>query len=206
MRFRIGAHGFDPQTRQLSAPDAHIATMTPKAAQMLALLIEASPEAVTHERIYAALWPGTFVESGNLHNLAAEIRDAAGDRKFLQTIHKFGYALRDAVTFETVTRFVLIVGDMRIELPDGTTVIGRDQLPFADVSRRHAAITIDGADVSIADLGSKNGTFVGTIAVTSPQRLQDGDEICLGRTKGRVVAIAPGETTATAAPISESRG
>lgn len=204
MRFRIGTCDFDSHTRRLAC-DGRIASLSPKAAQMLGVLAEAAPDAVTHQQLYTALWPDTFVEPGNLHNLAAEIRDAAGDRKFLQTIHKFGYALRDAVAREAAALFAIIVGDTRIELPHGTTIVGRDQLPFADVSRQHAAITVSDSHVTIRDLGSKNGTFVGTRALVTEERLHDGDEICFGRTRGRLVALAPSETTATAAPITGSR-
>jgi hypothetical protein len=82
-------------------------------------------------------------------------------------------------------------------LPDGRTVtmdegpitIGR--LPEcsivvedANVSRRHAEVRRDGPDVVVSDLGSTNGTRVNGTQVRT-RRLNDGDEITVGRTSIR---------------------
>ena len=48
------------------------------------------------------------------------------------------------------------------------------------MSRRHARIVIDGDDVRIEDLGSKNGTTVGETAATGAVALRDGDRIAFG--------------------------
>ena len=48
------------------------------------------------------------------------------------------------------------------------------------VSRHHARIVISGSEATIEDLGSKNGTYVGSELVTVPRRLDDGDQIRLG--------------------------
>lgn len=49
------------------------------------------------------------------------------------------------------------------------------------ISRRHALITRNGSDYYLADLGSRNGTFVNGQPVGSePRRLQDRDELVLG--------------------------
>jgi predicted component of type VI protein secretion system len=51
----------------------------------------------------------------------------------------------------------------------------------APVSRRHAVITVRDGMHWLADLGSRNGTFLRGAAVgTEPQRLIDGDEVVLG--------------------------
>ena len=46
-------------------------------------------------------------------------------------------------------------------------------------SRRHARITMEGAEIRIQDLGSRNGTFVGGQRVTE-RTLVDGDKIQIG--------------------------
>ncbi|HEY0143060.1 MAG TPA: FHA domain-containing protein [Thermoanaerobaculia bacterium] len=199
MRVRIGPLLFDPLQRQLHRDDA-TTPLTPKAAKLLEALVEAAPDPLSHEALYQRLWPGTFVEPGNLHNLIAEIRNAAGDAKVIRTIHRFGYALAEKP--ESVgARYELITGDERIALADGETIIGREQLNTADVSRRHARITIDGSTATLEDLGSKNGTFVGTRRLEAPLALHDGDEIVFGRTPVRFVVTPLGQTTVT---ISES--
>jgi DNA-binding winged helix-turn-helix (wHTH) protein len=207
MRLRIGAFLFDPHGRQLVRDGGRPAALTPKAARLLEALAEAAPVPVPHEVLYERLWAGTFVEPGNLHNLVAEIRAAAGDNAVIKTIHRFGYALAERAVAEGRARFALLIGDDQIELPEGETIVGRDQLEGADVSRRHARITVDGLVASIEDLGSKNGTFIGTRRITAAMPLRDGDEIVFGRTRTRFAALPAAQTTITAAPpLSGSRG
>ena len=55
----------------------------------------------------------------------------------------------------------------------------------AKVSRRHARILHRDGDFAIEDLGSTNGTFVNRgrrLLPGSPQTLNDGDEIIVGKT------------------------
>lgn len=65
-------------------------------------------------------------------------------------------------------------------------VIGRDApadiiLPFPAISRQHAHITRTPGGYYIADLGSRNGTCIGSHPVGGePWRLSNGDEIVLG--------------------------
>jgi adenylate cyclase len=57
-------------------------------------------------------------------------------------------------------------------------------LPFVGISRNHARITkIDDTVWIIEDLGSKNGTFINRIPLTTSQKLYDSDIITLGNIK-----------------------
>jgi DNA-binding winged helix-turn-helix (wHTH) protein len=182
--YRFGAFTFDSRMRQLARGDAPL-SLTPKAARLLELLLDAAPRLVTRDELYPELWPGTFVEPGNVHNLVSEIRKALGDdsHAILQTVHRSGYAVAVDVTRDLGARWRLVIGDTSIPLPDGETIVGRDTTGTPDVSRRHARITIDAQRATIEDLGSKNGTFVGTTRIASPTELRDGDEVVLGRTR-----------------------
>ena len=67
-------------------------------------------------------------------------------------------------------------------LVGGEIVLGREEgdIVFRDdafMSRRHAALTWDGAIVKLTDLGSSNGSFV---RVTGPQILKNGDHVRMG--------------------------
>jgi pSer/pThr/pTyr-binding forkhead associated (FHA) protein len=53
-------------------------------------------------------------------------------------------------------------------------------LDVASVSRRHASILIDAEGALLEDLGSKNGTTVGTETVSGRVRLRDGDSLRVG--------------------------
>ncbi len=55
----------------------------------------------------------------------------------------------------------------------------------AKVSRRHARISYSNGSYSIEDLGSTNGTYINRgrrLIPGNPQRLDDGDEIIVGKT------------------------
>jgi pSer/pThr/pTyr-binding forkhead associated (FHA) protein len=53
-------------------------------------------------------------------------------------------------------------------------------IDHASVSRHHARISIDDGKAVLADLRSRNGTFVGGRPVNDPVPLEDGDVIGLG--------------------------
>ena len=48
------------------------------------------------------------------------------------------------------------------------------------MSRRHARLTLAGAQVVLEDFGSKNGTFRGGDRLSAPVQLADGDTIGIG--------------------------
>jgi hypothetical protein len=90
-------------------------------------------------------------------------------------------------------------------------VIGREGteivLPDPEVSRRHAAIRIDGDTISIEDLGSTNGTFVNDERITGMRALRDGDTVRFGNTVWRLRApagqvAAPQVTAAHSVPAA----
>ena len=73
--------------------------------------------------------------------------------------------------------------DLKPDLPE--VVIGRGndcdfQINDANISRRHAIIRRDWSDVTVEDLGSKNGVVVNDKKVNKPKSLRDADEILLG--------------------------
>jgi hypothetical protein len=81
----------------------------------------------------------------------------------------------------------LVAGDGRtFPLAIGSTVIGRGEqatlrLPDVGISRRHARLDFDGAQVVLTDLGSTNGTMVNGQRV-SAVALNPGDMIQIGTT------------------------
>src|SRR5262245_23417478 len=76
-------------------------------------------------------------------------------------------------------------------------IIGRsselDMVVVEDmVSRKHAKITTDDKTVTIADLGSTNGTFVNGEKVRSCE-LKDGDRVLIGTSIIKLVSMGAGE-------------
>lgn len=75
------------------------------------------------------------------------------------------------------------------------------------VSRRHAAITVNGEELTIADVGSTNGTFVNGEKIKRA-RLKEGDRILIGTSIMKVVTVDPSNnlTEAEAKSQLEKRG
>lgn len=73
----------------------------------------------------------------------------------------------------------------RVELPDGQYLIGRSAacdvvIDDSRVSRRHAQLEVEGSDVHLVDLDSRNGVFVNDRPVRRVQALADGDLMLIG--------------------------
>ena len=168
--------------------DVHL---SPKAFDLLHLLLSKRPDAVSKAAIQDALWPLTHVVEANVANLVGEVRRALEDDRavprFIRTVPRFGYAFIHPVhsDAEHAVAFVLIAGRTQWPLRPGSNMLGRsqrDDSPFNSetVSRRHASIVVNGAAAVIEDLGSKNGTFVNGVRVIGPVPLRDGDVVRLG--------------------------
>ena len=196
MTYRFDRFTLDPATRQLLREGEEI-HMSPKAFDLLRCLIENRSRAMSRDELQSILWPSTFVLETNLASLVAEIRrclgDQAADPTFVRTMHRFGYwfigAVRDAeAKDEAMTpavKYWLIWETRQVALADGENVVGRapDASVWIDargVSRHHARIVVGRGSVTLEDLGSKNGTYVGAERVTGPHALADGEQIRLG--------------------------
>jgi hypothetical protein len=193
----FGGFVLDLDSRELRRGGESVA-LTPKAFQLLEVLVANRPKALSKSALQERLWPDTFVLEKNLVNLVAEIREALGDSatqpRFVRTVPKFGYAFRHLPSPDVAAgarmrpargHFRLAWPGGRAALTDGEYVLGRDPdlelfLDAHDVSRRHARITISGDDASIEDLNSKNGTFVSDQRVDSATPLVDGASIRVG--------------------------
>lgn len=188
--------------------------LTPKAFDLLALLVRRQPAAISKADIHQHLWPGTFVSDGNVAVLIAEIRSVLGDSartsRYVRTVQRFGYAFaalaeappRRNTPAGEATSCWLAWGRRRATLALGENVVGRD--PAADVfvdavgvSRRHALIVVADGRATLADLSSKNGTFVNGIRVTGPVALTDDADIRLGPVPLRFCRPPAGASTQT---------
>jgi DNA-binding winged helix-turn-helix (wHTH) protein len=191
MAYRFGRAVLDYEARQLLVDGVEM-HLSPKALEMLAILIRNRSRAVPKRELLDELWPSTFVEETNLASLAAEIRRALGDSArepaFVRTMHRFGYRfVGDVVGADrppAVTRASVIFENRKSMLLEGANVIGRAadatiQCDVAGVSRHHARIVVSKDAVMLEDLGSKNGTYLQRQRITSA-RLSDGDEIRIG--------------------------
>lgn len=198
MPITFGDFVFDPQRHVLLRRGALVA-VTPKAFALLEAMLAVAPDPLSKEKIYETLWPGLFVETGNLHNLISELRTAIGDdgHSMIQTVHRVGYAFAAPFSRTQMSPPRLQIGDDVIELDQGETIIGRERLGTPDASRRHARITVSGSDITVEDLGSKNGTFVDGKRIHGRVQVHDGDEIIFGRTRATLRVVDTSASTVT---------
>lgn len=199
MRTRFGDFRLDAETRELhrGATPLHL---SPKAFDLLTLLLEQRPRVVAKDTLRERLWGGTNVLDANLNNLVSEIRAALDDDphqpRFVRTAHRVGYAfcgtavdeVRGAPAVEPAKCW-LVWNDRTLVIEGQEAVVGRD--PACDlwidapgVSRRHAVVRVTGEGatraVVLEDLGSTNGTFVEGRRLKRPTPLADGQAIAIG--------------------------
>lgn len=190
---RFGRFTLDAASRELT-DGAERVHLTPKAFELLMLLVSQAPRVVEKEELHERLWPGTFVSDATLSGLVKELRRALQDRDssnpFIRTVHRVGYAFsgdvdKGGASSEPDVWHWLVLHGRRVVLRGRANVIGRDPnsdvwIDSVSVSRRHAKIVIEGTDVRLEDLGSKNGTLIGDDHVSGAARLRDGDRITFG--------------------------
>ncbi len=209
MVVRFGAFALDRARRELSRHGAAL-HLTPKAFDLLALLAAAAPRVVTKTELHQRLWAGSFVSDATLVGLVKELRRALDDRDpaapVIRTVHRVGYAfccdIQTGPPRSGRPWHWLVLRSRRIVLHQGDNVIGRDPasdvwLEVPGVSRRHACISIDGAEVRVEDLGSKNGTTVGDVPARIGVALRDGDRIGFGSVVGVYRTSSAGMSTET---------
>jgi DNA-binding winged helix-turn-helix (wHTH) protein len=192
MDHRFGPFTFHGDRRQLLRDGVEV-HLTPKAFDLLAMLIERTPAVVPKPAIHARLWPDTFVSDATLVGLVKELRRALNDDHqgtIIRTAHRVGYAFASSPDdgaaprpAPAVTRW-LEADSRTIPLQEGINVIGRDPasaicLDVAGVSRRHAHIVVEHGTAWLEDLASKNGTLLGDQLVRGRTALRDADRIQL---------------------------
>ena len=193
MIVRFGVWTLDSDQRLITGEDDTVVHLTPKAFDLLMVLIEAAPRVVKKDELHRRLWPGVFVSDATLAGLVKEVRHAFREPdhelSIIRTSHGVGYAfaagMGPLLPSNDFPDYWVIVGDRRVRLTSREVVIGRDaasdvRLDAAGVSRRHARIVVTATGACLEDLGSKNGTMLGGRVCAGPLPLRDGDTIRIG--------------------------
>jgi DNA-binding winged helix-turn-helix (wHTH) protein len=212
VRLQLADLTFDSDSRQLwsRAKEVHL---SPKAFDLVALLIERRPRAVSKADIHQRLWPGTFVSDSSLPSLVSELREAIADHqrepRLLRTVHGFGYAFQAPDGGPPQEKAIppkpagwLVGATSEIALSAGENVLGREGpgvilVNSSAVSRRHARIAIDARGAVVEDLGSKNGTYVNDRRVEGPTPVVEGDQVRIGSLLFTFRSSQPDSTTET---------
>jgi DNA-binding winged helix-turn-helix (wHTH) protein len=201
VRVRFGAFTLDVEVRQLTRAGEPL-HLSPKAFDVLTILVEQRPAVVEKAALRQRLWPDVHVVDAALTNLIAEIRgvlrEGTADSTFVRTVHGVGYAFAGEASDELYERapetpratpFWVVWKDRPIVLAPGDHIVGRDAacgvwVDADGVSRRHARIRVpadgEARGATIEDLSSTNGTYVKGRCVTGETPLENGDRIRMG--------------------------
>jgi DNA-binding winged helix-turn-helix (wHTH) protein len=212
--YRIGDFTLDEETRQLLANGNEV-HLSPKAFDLLALLVANRDRAVSKAELQQRLWPSTFVEETNLASLVAEIRRALSDNaatpSFVRTVYGFGYRFIGETRVVTAAGRTepssraglwLLVEERHIPLLNGANVIGRAadaaiRIDAPGISRYHARIRVEDGRATLEDLASKNGTHLNGRRLSTAEPLHDGAKIRLGGIALTFRVGSPGSPTET---------
>jgi len=121
-----------------------------------------------------------------------------------------------AALFQFVMRSGPNVGQV-YPLEAAEIIIGRDtssgvSINDAEVSRKHAKLSLQGSAYVIQDLGSTNGTFVNGQRITTTQVLNPGDTVSFGENIAlqyeagfdpNATVVAPSKAALTAVPVQK---
>jgi len=98
--YQFGSYRLDAMERVLLR-DGQPVTLPPKDLETLLVLVERAGHIVEKEELLDKVWPGVFIEEGNLARHIFNLRQVLGDspdgRKYIETIPKRGYRFVAAV-------------------------------------------------------------------------------------------------------------
>jgi DNA-binding winged helix-turn-helix (wHTH) protein len=212
MRVRFGSFVFDSGARELVQEVAtpgnradsrvpHAASrpvhLSPKAFDVLEILLARRPNVVNKEVLLREVWPGKIVEEANLAIVIGEIRRVLGDDSrspsLVVTAPRHGYRFaaeaedldRRTPAADPYMRWWLTWRDKTLPLHEGENFVGRHPacsvwINAASVSRAHARILVKGEKAIIEDRESRNGTFVDGKRIAAPHVLVDGSTVMFG--------------------------
>jgi DNA-binding winged helix-turn-helix (wHTH) protein/TolB-like protein/Flp pilus assembly protein TadD len=99
--YDFGAYRVDVGERLLLRAE-EVVPLTPKAFDMLLVLLEGSGHVLTKEELMSRVWPDSFVEEANLSHNIYKLREALGQgsdgEKFIETVPRRGYRFVAKVT------------------------------------------------------------------------------------------------------------
>lgn len=209
MRARFGGFTFDGEARDLRR-GGDVRSLSPRAARLLVLLLEARPRPLAQSRLRDALWPDTHVGYSSLAQVVTELRRALGDTpaegRLVKTVPRYGYAFVAAAEEggmepPAVPQLVgsFVTEEREYLVASGETLLGRGpgcgvRVLSARVSRVHARLRTEGGRVWLEDAGSKNGTWVNGRRRAGPILLDDGDEVAFGSWRAVFHYLGEGST------------
>jgi|SRR5690349_4570889 len=213
-RFRFDQFCFDSDQKALLRGGEPV-RLTPRAFRLLELLLRRRPKAVSKRDLLDYIWSGNIVEEANLKTLVLEIRSALEERggrpEVVRTVYGYGYAFAGEVEEESAAvveshALVSVRWDLQtVLLPLGSHLIGRRSdcavaIEHPSVSRVHAKLDILRNALRIADLRSKNGTFLEGRKISGEVELLDRCELVIGEVSLKLARLDTGDASTQTTP------
>ncbi len=99
--YDFGPYRMDESDRLLWRDD-QVVPLTPKAFEMLLVLLQSNGHVLTKEELMKRVWPDSFVEEANLSHNIYKLREALGEgrngEKYIETVPRRGYRFVATVT------------------------------------------------------------------------------------------------------------
>jgi DNA-binding winged helix-turn-helix (wHTH) protein len=205
--FFFGPFVLDADAAELRRDEGRI-ELRPKCFQLLLHLVERPGKLLSRETLLEQIWSDVVVGQETLSRTITEIRQALGDDadspQYIETVPRLGYKFIARVTeaHRASRQSVFIVHRFKeYLLAEGEHLIGRGpdaaiRLYTPLISRHHARIRVRATQLTLEDLGSKNGTLVNGERVKGSIELHSGDTINVG---GELLVVrSANDSTATA--------
>jgi DNA-binding winged helix-turn-helix (wHTH) protein/TolB-like protein/Flp pilus assembly protein TadD len=192
--YQFGPYKVDVFDRVLCR-DGEIVPLTPKAFDLLLVLVENSGKILTKETLMERVWPDSFVEEANLSHYIYKLREALGQNqnggKYIETLPRRGYRFVGTVTgaldhgvdlvLEERTKASMVIEDEGTRLPE-----------------RNAAAIPSSEEVTIARL---SGNAAQTKRWLRPFALIGGCVILLGLTVAYLLTRHQAQPAESTEPI-----
>ena len=189
--FCFGPFRLDSEAAELWRGPERVALRS-KCFDLLTFLVLNHGKLMSRDALLQRVWSDVIVAESTLSRTITEIREAlrddAGKPQYIETVPRRGYKFIASVMSIDRTAWpnVFIVHRHKeYPLSAGAHLVGRGsdvaiRLLAPLISRHHALIRVQPSDVTIEDLGSKNGTLINGQCLIGTAALRPGDAIDIG--------------------------
>jgi len=130
LQYQFGPFRFDASRRRLTR-DGEIVPLTPKALEVLAVLVQSSGSILEKDDLIQKVWPDTFVEESNLSvhifNLRKALGQGADTNTYIETIPRVGFRFKAEVE--------------RINLNDADLIVERRTRSLVTIKETESIVT-----------------------------------------------------------------
>jgi DNA-binding winged helix-turn-helix (wHTH) protein len=151
--FEFWGFRYDP-AEHLLLRDGKPVSLTPKAFDILQILLQSNGRLLSKEELMNRIWPNSFVEEANLTVNISALRKALGDRpdggEYIETVPKRGYRfiaevtelVEDGESARQKVRIVVRPGTPAREAEPPVSIVSASAAPLSALPRRSRKVVI----------------------------------------------------------------